>query len=276
MIPSAFEYRRASSVEEAVALLSQEGDEAKLLAGGHSLIPLMKLRLASPTILVDVGAFAELVYVREEGERLAIGGLTTHADVNNDALLKEHCPILAYAAGKVGDRQVRNKGTIAGSVVHGDPASDLPAVLLALDADFVVQGPRGKRVSPAQGFFKGLFEVNLAQDEMLVEVRVPRALGGWSYDKFRGRAQDWAIVGVAVVRDSHRSGSTAVGLATMGDTPLRASGVEEALAAGASPEEAARQVSIGTSPPSDQKASAEYRTRIAEVLTRRALARTGS
>lgn len=271
MIPSTFDYIRVNTVEEALHSLSEEGEDAKLLAGGHSLLPLLKLRLASPTVLIDISRMSELSFVSRESNVISIGALTTHADIHSNETLRDQCPILAHAAGQVGDRQVRNRGTIGGSIVHADPSADLPAVLLALDAQLVVRGPEGQRIVPARDFFQGLFEVDLAPDEMLVEIWVPQATEGWSYEKFRARAQDWAMVGVAVVGTGDDRLPARVALASMGDTPLRATAVEEVLAAGMPVAEAARQVVEGTSPPSDQKATAGYRKHLATVLTRRAL-----
>lgn len=273
MIPAKFDYSRPASVEEAIGLLSETGDDAKLLAGGHSLLPLMKLRLASPSLLVDVGRLRELRYVRDDGEHLSIGALTRHRDLEIDPLLDEHARLLAHVAGHVGDPQVRHRGTIGGSVSHGDPASDLPATLLALDATYVVRGPTGDRTIPAGEFHRGFLETALAPDEMLVEVRVPkRPEARWSFHKFNRRAQDWAIVGVAVMRDQ---GSTAVSLVNMGSTPLRASGAEEAIASGASAADAAQRADEGTEPASDLNASSEFRRHLAQVLVRRALEEVG-
>lgn len=274
MIPSPFEYELAESVDHALDLVGGFGDDAKFLAGGHSLLPLMKLRLAQPSALVDIGRLSELSYVKEDGDKIAIGSLTTHEDVESSDVLKNHCPLVAYTAGIVGDPQVRHRGTIGGSVAHGDPASDLPTVLLTVDAEFVVQGAKGKRTVAARDFFKSLFEVDLSPQEMLTEIRVPKLDGaGWSYQKFHAREQDWAVVGVAAVLPSSNSGTAAaaVGLTTMGATPLRAASVEAALRAGASIEEAAQEADRDTSPPSDPMGSAEYRREIAKILTRRAL-----
>lgn len=268
MIPAAFDYKRAPSVEEAVALLREGGEDAKLLAGGHSLLPLMRLRLASPSLVVDIGRLRELSYVREDGDRLRIGALTRHRDLEVDPVLAEHAPLLAHVAGQIGDPQVRHRGTIGGSIAHGDPASDLPAACLALGASFTAVGSSGERSIPAGDFFTGFLETALAPDEVLTEISVPKVTGaGWSFQKFNRRAQDWAIVGVAAVRD----GTTGVALVNMGTTPLRATAVEEALAAGASPEEAASHAADGLEPPSDLNASAEYRAHLARVLVRRAL-----
>lgn len=269
MIPAPFEYRRAGSVDEAIGLLTDNAD-AKIIAGGHSLLPLMRLRLARPAMLVDVSRIPDLSYVREDGDRVAVGALTRHHDVANSEALQELCPIMAFTASGIGDPQVRHVGTIGGSCAHGDPASDMPTVLLALGAELVVQGPGGaSRTVAAADFFRGLFEPDLASSEVLTEIRVPKTAGrGWSYLKFHRRAQDWALVGVAALTGD---GGPAVALTNMGERPLRASGVEEALAGGADPAAASERAAEGTSPPTDAFASAEYRQELAKVLVRRAL-----
>ncbi|HWO71408.1 MAG TPA: xanthine dehydrogenase family protein subunit M [Actinomycetota bacterium] len=269
MIPAPFEYERAESVEQAIDLLAAHED-AKLLAGGHSLLPLMRLRLARPSMLVDIGRLRDLSYVREEGDVVAIGALTRWHDLAGSEVLQRACPIVSHTAAGIGDPQVRHMGTIGGSVAHADPASDMPAVLVALGAELVARGPGGERTIPAGEFFQGLFTSALAADEVLTEVRVPRTEGrGWSYLKFHRRAQDWAIVGVAALAGD--GGPPAVALTNMGDRPIRAAGVEEALAGGASPAEAAERAAEGTNPPSDPFGSAEYRRELAKVLVRRAL-----
>jgi len=267
VIPAKFGYRRAGSVEEALSNLSEHGDEAKLLAGGHSLVPLMKLRLATPSLLVDVGRLAELSYVRDTGDHVEVGALTCHRDLAASAVARTHVPVLAHVAGQVGDPQVRHRGTIGGSIAHGDPASDLPAAVLALGGTLVVRGPQGRREIPATEFFRGFLETAIAPDEMLTEVRVPKVPGGWSFQKLSRRAQDWAIVGVVAVAD----GSPRVSLVHMGSTPLRATTVEEALADGATLAEAASRAGEGLDPPSDINASAEFRRHLATVLVHRAL-----
>ena len=269
MIPAAFDYVRAGSVDEALAALTEHGDEAKVLAGGHSLLPLMKLRLATPAVLVDVGRLDELSYIREEGDELRIGGLTRHHDVEHSDLLKAQCGLLAHVASFVGDPQVRHRGTLAGSLAHGDPASDLPAAVLALGGSMVLRGPSGERVVPADEFFVGFLETALQPDELLVEVRVPKLPGaGFSYQKFVKRAQDWAIVGAAAVRSADRTG---VALVNMGSVPLRAAAVEQAIGSGASVTDAAAVADEGTSPSADLNATEEFRRHLARVLTRRAL-----
>ncbi len=270
MIPAPFEYRRVDTVDEAIQALS-DGPDAKLLAGGHSLLPLMKLRLARPSLLVDISRLQDLKYVKEDGDRVAIGALTRHHDVANSEVLQELCPIVSYAAGEIGDPQVRHVGTIGGSVAHADPASDMPSVLLALDAEMVIRGAGGaSRTVPASGFFKGLFEPDLATDEVLTEIRVPKTAGrGWSYLKFHRRAQDWALVGVAAL--AQNGAGPSVALTNMADRPVRATGVEEELAGGADPAAASQRAADGTSPPSDAFASAEYRRELVKVLVRRAI-----
>jgi len=272
MIPARFDYRRASSVGEALSLLEEGGEDAKALAGGHSLLPLMRLRLATPSLLVDIGRLEELSYVRREGDEVAIGALTRHRDLEISPVLAESVPILAHAASLVGDPSVRHRGTIGGSLAHGDPASDLPAVVLALGGSIVAEGPAGRRSIPATEFFRGFFETALAPNELVVEVRVPVATGGWSYQKFNRRAQDWAIVGVAVVRNGQvGNGQVGIGLVNMASTPVRARASEAAVAAGASPAEAAALAADGLEPPSDLNGSSDYRRHLATVLVRRAL-----
>lgn len=269
MIPAAFDYVRAGSADEVVAALGEHGDEAKVIAGGMSLLPLMKLRLATPTVLIDAGRLDDLSYVRDEGDHVAIGALTRHRDLETSELLGEACGVLRGVAAEVGDNQVRHRGTLGGSVAHGDPASDLPAVLLALDATFVAQGPSGRRELAAGEFFEGFLETALAPDELLTEVRVPKTgPDGWAYQKFNRRAQDWAIVGALAVQVA---GATRVALVNMGATPLRAGGVEAALAEGATPEAAAGHAAEGTEAPADLNASSEYREHLARVLVQRAL-----
>jgi len=267
VIPAAFEYELAGSVEEAIELLGSH-EEAKLLAGGHSLIPAMKLRIARPGTLVDIGRIGGLSYVREDGDAIAIGALTRHHDVATSDLLRQKCPIVPNAAAEIGDPQVRHRGTIGGSVSHGDPASDMPGVLLTLDAEFVAVGPGGARTIPASEFFTGVFETALGPQDVLTEIRVPSTSGGWAYLKFARRKQDWATVGVAAVASN---GGAKVGLVSMGGTPLRAKAVEEALAGGSDAAAAAEHADEGTEPSSDVAGSAEYRRHLARVLTRRAL-----
>ena len=277
MIPISFDYEVAESVDHAVQLLEENGEDAKLLAGGHSLLPIMKLRLAAPAVLVDLGRVEELKYVRDEGDHIAIGAMTRHTDVEHNDILQEQCGLLAYTASLVGDPQVRHRGTIGGSISHGDAASDLPSALLGLEGTFVIKGPGGERTVAAGDFFEDYLQTTLAPDEVLTEIRVPK-LGpntGWSYKKFNRRAQDWAVVGVAaVVEKSNGSISSArIGLTNMGSTPLRATATEGAISGAdtSSVAEAASSAAEGTSPASDIAASAEYRRHLARVLTRRAV-----
>ncbi len=277
MIPLAFDYEVAESVDHAIELLDQHGEEAKLLAGGHSLLPIMKLRLAAPAIIVDLGRLTELKYVRDEGDTIAIGAMTRHTDVEHNPLLQEQCGLLAYTASLVGDPQVRHRGTIGGSVSHGDAASDLPSALLALEGQFVIRGSGGERTVAASDFFKDYLETDLAPDEVLTEIRVPK-LGpnsGWSYKKFNRRAQDWAVVGAAAViqRSDGTISSARIGLTNMGSTPLRATAAEGALsgADASTVAEATQNADEGTSPASDIAASSEYRRHLARVLSRRAV-----
>ena len=295
MIPAPFEYEVAESVDHAIHLLGRDPD-VKLLAGGQSLLPAMRLRIARPTKLVDVGRLSDLSYVRDEGEFIAVGALTRHAEVTRNAILREHCPLLAHTAGQVGDPQVRHRGTIGGSVSHGDPAGDMPSVVLALGAELVVCGSgsgagarqapphlaasghteaTGRRVVPASEFFTGVFQTALGPGEMLTEIRVPK-LGsstGWSYVKMSRRAQDWATVAVAAVVEGSNGSLTkaTIGLTNMGATPLRATAAEEAIASGATIEDAAAMIAEGTEPPTDHAASSEFRRHLAGVLGRRAL-----
>jgi aerobic carbon-monoxide dehydrogenase medium subunit len=276
VIPAPFDYQRASSVDEAVGLLAEHGDDAKLLAGGHSLLPLMKLRLAQPAVLVDIGRIGELSYVTDGSGTVRIGALTRHHDLATSEVLREQVPLLAEVAGQIGDPQVRHRGTIGGSIAHGDPASDLPAALLALRATLVARGPGGEREIGADDFFTGFLETALAPDEVLTEIRVAALPGaGWAFEKFNRRAQDWAIVGVAAVLGDGSSGP-GVGLVNMGSQPLRATGVEDALRSGAPAADAAARADEGTEPPDDLNASPEFRRHLAQVLTRRALEAAGA
>ena len=271
MIPAPFDYEVAESVEHAISLLGGR-DDTKVLAGGHSLLPLLRLRLARPSLLVDVGRLRELSHVRDAGDSIAIGALTRHHDVATAPLLQEHCPIVAYAARLIGDPQARHRGTIGGSLAHGDPASDLPAVVLALDAEIDIAGAGGVRTVPAAEFFRGVFETAVGPAELVTEVRVPKQSGDhvWSYLKFRRRAQDWATVGVAAVarRSNGGVGEAAISLVSMGATPLRAAASEAAWNAGDDPGPVAAE---GTEPPSDTNGSADYRRHLVQVLVRRAV-----
>ncbi len=275
MIPAPFDYEVAESVEHAISLLGSR-DDTKVLAGGHSLLPLLRLRLARPSLLVDVGRLDDLAYVRDAGDSIAIGALTRHHDVVTAPLLHDHNPLVAYAAGLIGDPQVRHRGTIGGSLAHGDPASDLPAVALALDCEVDIAGPGGVRTVPASEFFLGVFQTAVGSDELVTEVRVPKQSGDhvWSYLKFRRRAQDWATVGVAAVAKRSNGGveEAAISLVSMGATPLRAGAAEAAWNAGADPGAVAAE---GTDPPSDTNGSADYRRHLVQVLVRRAVEEAG-
>jgi len=268
VIPAAFEYERVDSADGALALLAQHGDDAKLLAGGHSLLPLMKLRFATPSVLIDVGRIKELSYVKDAGDQIAIGALTRHHDLQHSDLLQSQVPLLAHVAGQVGDQQVRHRGTLGGSIAHGDPASDLPAAVLALGGTMVIRGQSGEREVAATDFFTGFLETALAADELLTEIRVPKVPNaGWSFQKLTKRAQDWAIVGAAVVRN----GTTGIALVNMDSTPVRATAAEQAIAGGASATDAAQVADQGLSPSADINASEEYRRHLARVLVRRGL-----
>lgn len=274
MIPAAFDYVKADSVETAVSALN---DDAKVLAGGQSLIPLLRMRLAVPELLVDVGGVAEMRGVREDGDRLVIGAATTHDDVIRNALVQQHCPVLATITETVADPAVRHRGTFGGSVAHADPAGDLPAAVLALDATMTVAGPGGRREVPAPEFFVDYLETAVGPDEVLVSVSVPKLGSGWghAYEKFNRTAQAWALVGVvALVRSNGTISEARVGLVNMGATPVRASAVEQALSGASSANDvaaAAQSASEGTTPASDMHASADYRSHLARVLTGRAV-----
>jgi aerobic carbon-monoxide dehydrogenase medium subunit len=266
MIPATFDYVRARSVDEALDLLAEHGDEAKLLAGGHSLLPMMKLRLATPAVLIDVAGIPELAGARIDGDEVVIGAATRHADLESSDVVRAEVPLLAKAASLVGDPQIRNRGTIGGSLAHGDPAADLPTAVLASGGSVVVRGRSGLRAVPVDEFFTGFFETVVADDEMVVEIRVPRRAGqGWGYEKFSRRANDWAIVAVAAVDGR-------VALANMAPTPVRAAATEAALAAGGPVADAAAYAADGTEPTSDIHADRDFRQHLARVLTKRALA----
>jgi aerobic carbon-monoxide dehydrogenase medium subunit len=265
VIPAPFTYKRAATAEEALGLAAEAGEDAKYLAGGHSLMPLMKLRLAVPETIVDIGRLSDLSYIREADGHVAVGALTCHDDVARSNLLRTTVPLLASAAGQVGDPQVRHCGTIGGSLAHADPAADLPAVVLALDATLVIRSPEGSREVAAGDFFHGLFETSLQPGELLTEIRIPKPeSAGWSFQKFTKRGIDWAIVGVAV------QGSN-VALANMGSTPIRATAVEQALGSGSGARDAAAHAADGTSAPSDLNGPRAYREHLARVLVARAL-----
>ncbi len=279
MIPAQFDYVAPDSVSGAVTALGEAGEDAKVLAGGQSLIPVLRLRLSYPSVLVDLRKVAELRGVREEGDTLVIGAMTRHADILTEPLVRRHAALVAEATATVADPAVRHRGTFGGALAHADPAGDLAAVALALDAQLVAEGPGGRRSIAAADFFQDYLQTALSPDELLVEVRLPKLAGQWGvhYEKFNRVAQAWAIVGVAaaVRRDNGSIAEAHVGLTNMGSTPVRATAVEQALAgAQAAPEaiaEAAGHAAEGTSAPSDLSAKADYREQLARVLTRRAV-----
>ena len=268
MIPAAFEYARASSVDEAVKLLNKYGEDAKVLAGGHSLIPLMRLRLAQPTALVDINGIKGLDEIKESGGKLHVGSLVRHVAIHNSSVVKDNLPLLAEMAGEVGDNQVRNMGTIGGVVAHADAAGDYPTLALMLDADIVTN----KRTIAAKDFFKDIFTTPLSADEIITEIVFPVSKGPHKYIKFRRRLFDWAIVGAAAQKVN---GGWRIGLTNVGSTPVRAKAVEEALHKGAKPEEAAQHASDGLNPSGDLRASPEYKKHLARVLTKRAIEQAG-
>jgi aerobic carbon-monoxide dehydrogenase medium subunit len=278
VIPAAFDYVAPTTVDDAVRALSEAGEDAKVIAGGQSLLPVLRMRLAAPSKLIDLGKIAELRGVREDGDMLVIGAMTTHYEVQRDGLIAEHAPLLTLTANAVADPQVRHRGTFGGSLAHADPAGDLPAPVLALDAELVVRGMDGTRTVPAAEFFTDFFTTALRPGEILVEVRVPKTTG-WSahYEKFNRVAQAWSIVAVAAtVRvDGGAIAEARVALTNMGSTPVRATSVEQALvgqqATADAIRAAAQHAAEGTSPPSNADADAEYRKHLARVLTSRAV-----
>ena len=278
MIPAEFDYVAAESVEEAVRHLRENGEDAKLLAGGHSLIPLMKLRLASPAVLIDVARLTDLSYIRDGGDHIAIGALTRHHDIEHSDVLKTDVPILAHVAGLVGDPQVRHRGTIGGSLAHGDPASDLPAVLLALNGTIVAESENARREIAAQDFFLDYLMTALEPHEVVTEIRMadPTGFGG-GYQKFNRRSEDWAMVAVTalVKQEGGVVSDVRIGLTHMAGTPLRASAAEDALRGQPLNAESIAQASAlaadGTSPPGDLNATPDYKRHLAQVLCKRAL-----
>jgi aerobic carbon-monoxide dehydrogenase medium subunit len=280
MIPAKFDYVRPGSVMEAVERLVAGGDDAKVIAGGQSLLPLLRLRFAYPELLVDLGGIAELRGVTDTDDALLIGARTTHYEVTKDPLIAEHCGLLAEATGTVADPAVRHRGTLGGSLAHADPAGDLPAVMLALEATMLVSGPGGDREVPAADFFVDYLTTSLQPGEILTGVRVPK-LGpqwGYRYEKFHRTAQAWAIVGVAALarRSNGHIAEARIGLTNMGAVPIRATAVE-AAASGAEASRsalsaAAASAADGTQPPADLHGAPDYRRHLARVLTGRALA----
>jgi carbon-monoxide dehydrogenase medium subunit len=280
VIPAKFDYVRPGSVDEAVRALVDAGDEAKVIAGGQSLLPLLRLRLAYPELLVDVGGIDELRGVRDSGDALVIGARTTHYQLVHDPLVAEHAGLLAQATSTVADPAVRHRGTLGGALAHGDPAGDLPAVILALDGTMIARGPNGEREIPAADFFVDYLTSSLDPDEILTAIRIPKLGPGWGYryEKFHRTAQSWATVGVAaLVRRSNGSVAEArIGLTNMGTVPLRATAAEQAAsgaeASRAALNEAAARADEGTEPPGDLHGAPDYRRHLARVLTGRALA----
>jgi aerobic carbon-monoxide dehydrogenase medium subunit len=279
VIPSAFDYVAPATVDEAIQALSRAGDDAKVLAGGQSLVPVLRLRLAAPTMLVDLNKISELRGVRDDGDAIVVGAMTTHHDVINDPLVREHAALLALATQTVGDPQIRHRGTLGGALVHADPAGDLLAPVVVLDAEMVIVGPGGRRTVPASEFFVDLFTTAVQPDEVLIEIRIPKKTGwGAHYEKFQRVAQAWSIVAVAAaVRTEGGSIAEArVALTNMAATPVRATGVEQALVGQPATAEtiraAAEHAAEGTSPMSDGNADADYREHLARVLTGRAVA----
>jgi carbon-monoxide dehydrogenase medium subunit len=279
MIPAAFEYLRPTSIDEALNALATAGEDGKVLAGGQSLLPVLRLRLAYPEMLVDLGGIAELSGVSDDGDAILIGAMTTHDEVVNNALVKQHAPLVAQATATVGDRQVRHLGTFGGSLAHADPAGDLPTVALTLDAEMLVRGPAGQRVVAARDFFVDYLTTALAPGEILTGIRIPKLGDGWSthYEKFNRVAQAWSIVGVAaaVKRSNGSIAEARIGLTNMGSTPLRAAAVEQALsgadATSGTVAAASGSAADGTHAPSDLAGQADYRNHLVTVLTKRAV-----
>jgi len=280
MIPAKFDYVRPGTVGEAVQALADAGDEAKVIAGGQSLLPLLRLRLAYPEVLVDLGDVDELRGVRDSGDALVIGARTTHYQLVHDPLVAEHAGLLAQATSTVADPAVRHRGTLGGALAHGDPAGDLPAVILALDGTLTARGPGGEREIPAADFFVDYLTTSLAPDEILTAVRIPKLGPGWGYryEKFHRTAQSWATVGVAALarRDNGTVAEARIGLTNMGMVPVRAAAAEQAARGAAASRsalnEAAAHAAEGTEPPSDLHGAPDYRRHLARVLTGRALA----
>jgi carbon-monoxide dehydrogenase medium subunit len=275
MYPAPFEYKRPATVDEAIALLAQHGDDAKLLAGGHSLIPAMKLRLARPAVIVDIGRIANMSYIRETGGAIAIGAMTTHGEIESSTLLRDRSPLLAETAAHIGDLQVRNKGTIGGSLAHADPAADYPAPILALDAEIDLAGPRGTRTVTAGAFFVDLLQTAIAPDEILTEIRVPATAKTVAYEKTEQKASGFALAGVAVVIGAD---GVRVGITGVAAKAYRATAVEQALAGQRTPSAsaiaaAASRAAEGIDALGDIHASPEFRAHLAEVNTRRAIER---
>ena len=278
MIPAKFDYVAPASVEEALQVLSERGDDAKIVAGGQSLLPVLRMRLNAPELIIDLGRIESLRGIREDGDALVIGAMTTHHDVANDPLVGEHALLLQLAAREVADAQIRHRGTFGGALTHADPAGDMGAPALALAAEFTIAGPGGTRTVAADDFFVDLFETAVGEDEILTEIRVPKHSGwGAHYEKFVRVVHQWPIVAVAaaVRAEGGTIAEARVGLTNMGSTPLRARGVEEALVGAEATEDGVRaacdRAAEGTNPPSDLNGEASYRSHLATVLARRAV-----
>lgn len=278
MIPAAFDYLAPTSVEDALAALAQHGDDAKIIAGGQSLLPVLRMRLNAPEMVIDLGRIESLRGVRDDGDAIVVGAMTPHAVVGSDPLVAEHAALVSKAVEHLADAQIRHRGTFGGALAHADPAGDLGAPALALGAEFVVAGPGGTRTVAADDFFVDLFETAIGDDEILTEVRLPKRTGwGACYEKFVRVAHQWPIVAVAAtVRvEGGTIAEARVGLTNMGSTPLRARAVEEALAGQPATQDAVRAAAEaaaeGTNPPSDLNGDADYRRHLARVLTRRAV-----
>ncbi|GAA3626865.1 FAD binding domain-containing protein [Microlunatus ginsengisoli] len=278
MIPAAFDYVAPATVDEALTLLSQGGDDAKIIAGGQSLLPVLKLRLAAPELLIDLAKIDSLRGVRDDGDAIVIGAMTPHFEVVADPLVREHASLLAECVATVADPQVRHRGTLGGACAHADPASDIPAPVLALDAVLTLAGPGGRRTVAAADFFTDIFTTALGEDEILTDIRVPKHTGwGSAYEKFVRVSQQWAIVGVAatVRTDGDSIAEARIALTNMGSTPIRARAAEQALAGvradADSVAAALTGVAEGTAPPTDLNGDPEYRRQLAAVLARRAV-----
>ncbi|HEX3929959.1 MAG TPA: xanthine dehydrogenase family protein subunit M [Nocardioides sp.] len=278
MIPAKFDYLAPGSVQEALSALAEHGDDAKLMAGGQSLLPVLRMRLNAPEVVIDLGRIDSLRGVREDGDALVIGALTTHSEMVTSDLVRQHALLLSKAAAEVADNQIRHRGTFGGSCAHADPAGDMGSAALAMDAEFVIAGSGGSRSVAATDFFVDLFETAIGEDEILTEIRVPKKTGwGAHYEKFVRVAHQWPIVAVAatVSASGGTIGEARVGLTNMGSTPLRAGATESALSGAAATEDgvrsAADQAAEGTRPPSDLNGDADYRKHLATVLTRRAV-----
>lgn len=282
MIPAAFDYHAPSTLDDALRLLAEAGDEAKIMAGGQSLLPVLKLRLAAPEVVIDLAKIDSLRGVRDDGDAIVIGAMTTHFEIIRDPLVAEHASLIKLAVETVADPQVRHRGTFGGACAHADPASDIPGPALALAAEFVIVGPAGRRTVAAADFFTDLFTTAISDDEILVEVRVPKHTGwGSAYEKFVRVAHQWAIAGVAatVRRQGDTIAEARIALTNMGATPIRAHIAEQALVGVALTPDAVgtalASIAENTSPPTDINGDPEYRTHLVSVLGRRAVLRAG-